>query len=287
LDLIFYGEEPYDLMMQLVRNIKQFFVERWLIVRTSIVHTFQQDTAYSVNNLMSAFSTVTFAISMLIFIDVIYGQTNTIAEYNRNEMLFFVLITQVAGMFIFSMLNVDKTIEIIKNGELDLILLKPLPHLFYLSFRRIKTIGVVKDVAPNLLVIALSINWQILPFSVENIIVGSVIFLLGFITYQAFMFILLMPVFWLGESTQIVAVGNRIYMNSASKIPWEGFTEALKLLFVLALPTIIITGMSTSVMLNKSNPFIMLLIALISVIVFSVLKIIIWKKALRNYTSAS
>ncbi|MEK9167508.1 MAG: hypothetical protein AAB613_02100, partial [Patescibacteria group bacterium] len=64
------------------------FSDRLNVLRINVVNTFRYDTAYFWTNIFSVLSAVTYALTYLLFIGVIYGKVQTVAGYNHNEILF-------------------------------------------------------------------------------------------------------------------------------------------------------------------------------------------------------
>jgi len=97
-------------------------------------------------------------------------------------------------------------------------------------------------------------------------------------------FLLAVPAFWLGESNELYSLSWSLYDN---EIPLEGFSKSVRILLTVILPIMFMTSVSTSVMLQKSSAIMMLGSSLAVAGVFLIIKIAVWKIALRHYSSAS
>jgi len=130
-------------------------------------------------------------------------------------------------------------------------------------------------------------NWQSLNISISTAIIGVGVWILGLIALQALQVISALPVFWFGESENILDLTTSGVTASGNMIPLEGYSQSLQWILGTIIPMLIATGFTTSVLLGKSNPLFLLSWAIIVTSVFVILRNVAWKFALRHYTSAS
>jgi ABC-2 type transport system permease protein len=265
---------------------KNAFLERVAILKINIRNSYLQETAYFGNNWASVLSTVLYTATYLLFVNVIFSNVQLLAGYNKNEMLFLTLMGQLNyyTLATISLPNADKMIEDVNRGNLDLILVRPVPSLFYVSLRDINLLGFFKVAAIPLLFIASTMDWSALSFSSTTVLLGAVSFIFGIIAGDAVKFLLSLPVFWQGEAQEL---STFIYPLTSGNFPWEGLGTGMKIGFGVILPTLISISIASSVFLSKSDPYTLTGWAIAVGSLFLWLKITTWKYALRNYTSAS
>jgi ABC-2 type transport system permease protein len=269
--------------------MKNFILDRWNLLKAAFVFTFQKETAYWANNWGSVLSTTFYTLAMLVFINVLYAKVKLVAGYDKNDMLLFFLVGQAAFYtnYGLSVLNLQDFIQEVNRGDLDLILTKPLPALFYITFKRIRVFSVLRDGIPPTLAIIFSINWSVFHPSFLTLFEGFVVFICGLIALHSLEFLAMLPVFWLGESKSILKGVLDLYGNTGGMLPLEGFGQQMRLTLTSILPVLIPTGFTTSVLLGKSEvlPLLLwsLLIAGIGILTINLM----WNVAIRNYTSAS
>lgn len=258
---------------------------RYSLIKASIVNTFWEQTAYFGNNLGSVFSTIFYSASTLLFINILYSNVDTFAGYSEQQMIFLILIAQTHFYLTmtWSHYNTVSMMEEVRNGNLDLLLTKPVPSLFYVSTKKISILNRIQDGLPNIIILAAIIKWGSL--NVVNIPTGILIFLLGNIAHHCFRFLFALPVFWYGESKQIFSISGSLHDNK--DLPLEGFSPTLRNIFTTIIPTLLAAQLSVSVMLGKSNPANALLLTSLVTAIFLVLKTVGWRLALRSYSSAS
>lgn len=268
---------------------KKLITIRFDLLKANLWFTFQQEITYVGNNWAGLASTTFYTISMLLFLKIIYSNVKVFAGYSYQEMLFFFLMAQFTFYlnWTFTQRNIYDFINDVNNGNLDIVLTKPVPALFYLFTRSINLFSLVKEGLPPTLAVTIFINWHALNFSPLFLLIGLTIFLLGLWILHVLAFISALPVFWLGESTSIVDLTLQMGAGNGTLIPYEGYNNSLKFLLGVIMPVLITTQFSTSAMLNKSNPYFLLIWAFVIAVIFTILRKILWKIAIKNYTSAS
>ncbi len=270
-------------------EFKDGLTERLTLLRAGIVFTAQRELAYAGNNWASVLSTTFFTFSILIFVKIIYSNVQSIAGYSYNEMLVYFFIYQLTyyGNYVMTVRNLFDLIPDVNKGNLDMVLVKPVPSLFYLMSRSISIVSIITDAIPPTLAIIFSINWSVIEFSFTGIIIGFVVWIFGLIALNSFQILAALPVFWFGESQNILDLANNIAAGGGTMIPREGYSPTLRVLLGTIIPAIIAGGFTTSIVLNKANPFSLLAWAGAVAIISTFIKNMAWNYALRHYSSAS
>lgn len=268
---------------------KHFFSQRLSIFQASCLFAFRKEVAYAGNNWAAVISTTAYTLSMLLFVNIIFANTKQIAGYSHNEMLFFFLMAQLTYYtnWQFSLVNIYELITDVNKGNLDMVLTKPVPVLFYLTSRNIGFFRSFVDGFPPTVAILVSIHWSALAIHPTNLIYGIFIFMFGSITLYVFQFLAALPVFWLGESENIVDLAGFIGAGSGSMIPLEGFSRHLQFTFGTLIPVLIAGAFSTSAILGKTNAQFLFLWAFAVTLVAIFIRKLAWNIAIKNYTSAS
>jgi len=234
-------------------------------------------------------STLFYIIATILFVDILYANVDFIASYSRAEMLLYIFIGQVGYYTLWgtSYSAIDALINDVRKGDLDLVLLKPLPALFYLETRKIHLIRTFRDAIVPTLVLITVVPWSELSFDPISVITGFCIIVIGLFCLHIYMLLFSLPVFWIGESQNLFGLAWTIYTFTDGRIPYEGFGSTLKVIFSVGLPLLWTTGVSTSVILGKSDALTMLLAGTAVLIMFIMIRSWAWKKAMLAYSSAS
>jgi ABC-2 type transport system permease protein len=273
--------------MKLV-EYKKAISKRSSILLANIKFTYQIETAFHVNNWANVLSTCFYTLSMILFINVLYSNVKLVAGYSKDEMLLFMFIGQ-AGYYLSWLIhsNLEELIFDVNKGRLDMLLIRPVPSLFYVTFKKVRLFSIIRDCLPPMIVLAFAINWTKLPLSVDTFLGGFFVTLLGIICVHVVHFFATIPVFWLGESRNILNFSQEFEYNLGKVIPFEGFNKNFQLFFVAIIPVMISAGLATSVILGKTPAIPAIIISLIVTCLSLVMRQLVWKMALQRYTSAS
>jgi len=257
------------------------------ILRINIVNTWQLETAYFSNGWGNVLSTVAYTLTFIIFISVIFANVHTMAGYTRDQMLFLALVGQVVFYTSYAWIwnNLERMVGDVNRGSFDLLLVKPLPALFYTTTRNISLLPQLRDGLPSLFFMALAIHWPSLSITWFGVIAGLCIIILGELAVNAVAFLFALPVFWTGQAEN--SLNLAVVLFSVTAPPYEGVPEPLRISLIYLIPVLIPATLTTAVMLGKTNALVGLLLAASATAILVTVKITIWKLAIRNYTSAS
>lgn len=266
--------------------MKQWVSERLFLLRSSLRYSIRLETAYFFNNWASVFSSVAFTIAYILFIDVLFRNVPTFAGYARAEMLFFMLVSQMTfyAMWIWSINNVQIIEQDIRSGAFDLLLLKPLPLLFYAHTRIIRIVRFLRDSPPALVVIGFAVPWSALTFRMENVLAAATLFLIGQLALNAVQSILILPAFWVPGARVLSNIPDDVFDK---QIPAEALPRWFALLFVVLVPVLIASAFTAQVALGRFDPLLALAVGAGSTALILWIRSRLWAWALRSYTSAS
>ncbi len=250
----------------------------------------RESLAYSLNNWGNFLSMIIYMATYLIFLDVLFGRVKTIAGYGYAEMLFFTLIIQINFylLFIITQANTERLDQSINTGELDLWLVKPVPALWFVTFRKINIGELVFSALPATvpLLLILSGKWSSFHMPFEGVVAGILCILLGQLIIHCFVFIIAMTAFFTGEGKSARNVSVELTMFGDT-IPFEGYPKLLKYIGFTIVPFIVQTALAVSYFLGKSTNYYYLIYVFGLAVFFLWLKTAAWKFALRHYSSAS
>lgn len=254
----------------------------WACLRNS----YEIDTAYFGNNWGRLVATFGYTATYIAFINVVYANVHTLAGYTKNDMYIFLVISQIFyyTMTMWSDNNIEELGYDVNLGNLDLLLTKPAPALFYASIKKLDLFDTWIAGAPPLIVLALLVDWANTPFSTTNLLGAMIIFISGQMAINVFQFLLILPVFWYGEANNVFSLH---YPFVSLETPYEAFPGWLRLSLSTAVPVLLGAGLTTSVLLGKTPVWPAVGLAVSVGTLFLFIKSWAWQWALRNYSSAS
>lgn len=262
---------------------------RLKILEVNTLFSFRESLAYSLNNWGGLASTITYMVSYLVFVSAIYGRVSSIAGYTYSQVLLFTFVAQMNFYltWVWNIINIEKLGQDIKSGKLDLILSKPLPALWYVTFQKVNLSMLVFEMWPATIpLLYLLFKNADFTFTLTGVIFSVLTFILGQIGIHCFAFIISLLAFWTGESKGLVGLSYQISFFGDA-IPLEAYPNSVKILGLTAVPFLVHTALATSYLLNKTTNPLWLLLVLITSAALILIKVKAWNFALRHYTSAS
>jgi len=271
-------------------DFKKAIKMRWKIITSCTIFGLRESLAYSLNNWGNLLSMVVYMTTYLIFLDILFGRVKMIAGYGYAEMLFFTLIIQINFylLFVLTQANTERLDESINTGELDLWLVKPVPALWFVTFRKINLGELLFSAFPATipLLIILSGKWSSLDMPLGGVFAGIACVLLGQIIIHCFVFIIAMTAFFTGEGKNARNMGVEL-STFGDTIPFEGYPKFMKYIGLTIIPFMIQTALAVSFFLGKNTNYHYLIYIFGLAVFFLWLKTTAWKFSLRHYSSAS
>lgn len=262
-------------------KLRKYFLLYIAFFRTS----FQADIEYRVNFIMRIITDIFWFLAQIILFEVIYRYVDQLGSWNVDQTRVFLGVLFIVDglyMVLFSN-NMDQLSEKIRNGQLDLLLTKPVDSLFMLCLQKVNVLVIFNfTFAVGWLVWALSR----LPgeFNYFHLVQFLVLIPCGvFVVFACRFFFSAISIFYTATENlqyvwfQLYKLGTR---PDTIYFPW------LRVLLWTVLPVGMIASVPSRALLGEINPllfiwsFIMFGLSFISLRVF-------WRYALKNYSSAS
>ncbi len=262
---------------------------RWVVLKANTMFTMKESLAYSLNNWGGLASTVVYMLTYLIFLSAIFGKVKLVAGYNYGEILFMTLVGQFNFYlsWIWSVTNIDRLGEDVKSGRLDLILTKPLPALWQVTFQKVNLFMLLFEMWPATIPLIYLVfkngNYVI---SLRGFLLGIVVFVTGHIAIHCFQFVIGLAVFWLGDYGGANGLSYQIAFFGTS-IPFEAYPKVFMSLGLTVAPFLLHTALTTSILLGKTTDIRFVWLSVVVMVAFLIIKNKAWKLALRQYSSAS
>lgn len=264
------------------RGWRRYWSIYLLLWRNSIV----REMSFKSNFLMWIVVEMLWFSLQLIFVDVLYRQTDHIASWTKWE----VVLLMGASHFIqqiFSALFLSNCVQLsehIRSGKMDFMLLLPVNTRFLISLRQVDLGGFV-NAGTGLVIMGYAASrlhwvptlWQVAVFF--GLVLSSVLI------HYSLMLLLTSVSFWTVRAQGIVWGYYNLF--SLARLPDEAFRGFFKAFFTFALPMLLVSNVPVKWLLQRLNsPWEMGLLILVSCWCFF-LSEMGWRFALRHYTSAS
>jgi ABC-2 type transport system permease protein len=226
---------------------------------------------------------------LLIFYRVVFKQTRVVADWTEWEYLFFVGCHYALGGIIetFFLDNCNSFADLIRSGDLDFYLLKPIDEQFLVTCRTIDwATGPNVLLGATVMVIALfQVNWV---FDPARVAAFFGMFGCGVALAYSFMLLLMSTSVWLVRNQSLYELWW--LFTSLMRYPreiWRGpWAAPLGWFFTFIIPAMLVVSVPASTMVKVFEPRVMAFTAAVTVfLLFASRKF--FRFALRKYCSAS
>jgi ABC-2 type transport system permease protein len=247
------------------------------------------EMAFRGNYLLKVFVEVLWLGLLLLFYNTIYGRTSAVGGWTKPEYLFFLgCYTALEGLLeTFVLGNCSEFAELVRTGELDIILLRPIDEQFLVSFRRIEWSSM-----PNVVLGAGLMIYGLIEQSWSFDILRLAGFAIGFTCAAAMAYSFLIML----SATAVWMVRNQsLYelwwlFTSLMRYPREIFSGSwaapLGKIFTFVIPVLLVINVPARTMVKVFEPEMLLfMVAVAAGLVW--LSRRLFKRALMSYRSAS
>ncbi len=244
---------------------------------------FVQALEFRVHFFLLIFMDLAFYISSLASVHIIFDHVSQIGGWNREQFLFFTTVMLCINQLTMSFISESfwRFPVLLRTGELDFYLLKPIGSIFTVFFRFIRPGSMVNVLftGSTLIYFGLQIDlswysWVLLPFLI----------VMGFILQNSIELVITCSMFWMLEGTGI----NFLRMELQQLARWPDFIYSAfvyRFLSVL-LPILLIGSAPVRFLFNYGDFFPMIGMAAAILVFWGILGVS-WSAGLKAYESAS
>jgi ABC-2 type transport system permease protein len=218
---------------------------------------------------------------------VIYSNVDSIGGWEYGEMLFLIgLSIIVSELFVGAIWvwNLQKLPYLIKRGELDLFLTKPVDSQFWFTLGKPYISSGISTISGLGLIIYTLVNYEF-TFAVIDVIGFGISFIIGFVCLYALLVIVASLTFIFINSGSLTNIGFSLSTRFLDK-PFTIYRGFLKWFMLLGLPVLYVSSLSSYMLFRGVNWIYLLLGAIVSLL-FLMLSRVVWKYGLSQYTSAT
>lgn len=172
----------------------------------------------------------------------------------------------------------------VRDGSLDMLLTKPVNTQFLVTLRKLDFGMPIPDVLCGIVLIVYGWQQEGLPVAFANV-AGFVVFCMTgwFLTYCLFLIPELLS-FWFVSNNGLQALSSAVF--DFNNTPMNLYPKWLQRIGIFLLPVFLITNLPTLFVMGALSP-VMIAWGLIAPVLVFLLQRILWRRAMRRYTSAS
>lgn len=257
------------------------FIKIWLV---QLKNNWVREAVYRTNFLMAIVVDFVWMCVELALFSVIYSNTPTLVGWSKDQVYFFlgIFFASDALFTTFFQRNYWNFSDLVNRGDLDILLTKPV-HPLFLALTRWMNLTSIFNVALGLVIAA--------KFAGPAGFVGGIHWLelglwliLGLLTQILVRFTFSIWVFWTERSFALSRLYYQLFAFATK--PDSFYPTAIRFFIMTALPFAFIGSVPARALLHGLQPseYIHLVTVLTA---FLVLDIVLWKKGLKRYQSAS
>jgi ABC-2 type transport system permease protein len=262
-------------------ELKKHLVIYFLFIKFSVMAQME----YRFNFIGNMAMEVGYLFVKLSYAVVVYRSGVKINGLSPDEILLFIgtfiTLTVYAGLF---MINNFSLRSKIKDGDLDVLLTKPVSLQFMVTLRQADLTIFGVDFVAGLIVVAIA--WQRLGIAVSFYTVGGYAGFLVISSLVSYSLFLLPQIFsfWLLNTSAIAEITDSFW--DFNNMPMDIYNRWIRQIGVFVLPIFVITNFPPMFVLNKMPPVYLVWSVVLPIILFAVVRMV-WKQGLKSYASAS
>lgn len=255
------------------------------IYKQFVKNGFAYFTAYRTDSFFNLLINAFWIGMIFLIIEVIFGQTNTIFGWSKQEVyllsMIWVLIDEISVLFFAD--NLAQISNLVANGTLDILLTKPLNSLFAVTFRYFLFRAIYRIIMESSIVVWILLTYHF-NFIAVNIGLGIILSFSALAVNYAVRLIINTFSFWFIRIENINSAFGAI--NVIGKYPIEVFPKTLRVLVLTAMPIAFQAYIPTAAITGRWSFYATIYaIVFASVLLFVAIKF--WNFAIKRYSSAS
>ncbi|WP_422927123.1 ABC transporter permease [Singulisphaera sp. PoT] len=252
-------------------------------------YTISRELAFRGNFLVKVSVEVIWLGILLAFYRTVFARTKMVAGWPEEQYLFFVGCFFALNGIIetFFLENCNDFAELVRTGDLDFLLLRPIDEQFLITCRKIDW-GTAPNVLMGMAVMGISLfqmNWQ---FDLVRVLAFLVTFFCGVLIAYCFMLMLTALSVWMVRNQTLMEMWW--LFASLARYPKEIFAgtwaEPIGFFFTFILPILLVANVPSNALVRVLDPGMILFTVVATVVVFWLSRRFFYY-ALRSYRSAS
>jgi ABC-2 type transport system permease protein len=247
------------------------------------------EMAFRGNFLIKVFVELLWLGMLLLFNFTVFQHTTSIADWNLNEYLFFVGVYFAMGGVLEALFldNCNQFADLIRSGDLDFFLLKPIDEQFLISCKQVDW-SCVPNVLMGFMVMGYALwagDWRIDPWRVVGFIL---LFSSGVALAYGFLLLLMSASVWMMRNQSLYEMWW--LFTTLMRYPREIFqgrwASPTGYFFFFVVPIMMVTNVPARVMVKTLDPWIAAYAVAASVLVILASRVV-FRWAMQRYRSAS
>ena len=250
--------------------------------RTGLV----REMGFQINFFLWLFVELLWFALQLGFNAVLYQHTNSIGDWTKWQVVMLIgtshFIQQLFQAFFLT--NCMQVADLVHSGKMDFMLLFPANTRFLVSLRHVDLGGFVSAASGLAVLVYAAIQLQ-LDVTFGQVLGFGMLCLAGVLIHYSLMFLMGTISFWTVRAQGLVMAYYNLF--SITRIPDTAFRGSARAVFTLGLPLLVVASVPVKVLTGALSSPAEILVLLAMAAVSFLLSSLVWRVALRRYSSAS
>ncbi len=250
--------------------------------RTGLV----REMGFQINFFLWLFVELLWFALQLGFNAVLYQHTDSIGDWTKWQVVMLIgtshFIQQLFQAFFLT--NCMQVADLVHSGKMDFMLLFPANTRFLVSLRHVDLGGFVSAASGLAVLVYAAIQLQ-LDVTFGQVLGFGMLCLAGVLIHYSLMFLMGTISFWTVRAQGLVMAYYNLF--SITRIPDTAFRGSARAVFTLGLPLLVVASVPVKVLTGALSSPAEILVLLAMAAVSFLLSSLVWRVALRRYSSAS
>ncbi|CAH1191939.1 MULTISPECIES: ABC transporter permease [Paenibacillus] len=251
-----------------------------------IKNCFIAQMEYRTNFILGIAVELAYLFAKLLYVVVVYETDLHIGSITPDGILMFVgtytIMTGLySGLFFPNFVRIP---EYIRNGTLDLLMVKPISLQFLVSLRYIDLGMPIPNFFAGGTMVVISWNALSIPVTAWNLLAFSLYLGTALIITYCLMFIPALLSFWLVNTGGLAGIFYSIW--DANNMPMPIYSRFIQRVGVYVLPFLVITNFAPMMVMDQLTPALAVWGVTVPIVLLLIVRFV-WSRAIRSYNSAS
>ena len=244
-----------------------------------------EELQYRANFVASVLGTVFYMATALLTLSLFFRHTSQLGGWGYWEIVVLLGVFNALTGVIEAVLRpgIGQLAGEVRNGELDLVLVKPVDAQGFVSFRRLD-IWRFADVVLGLALAGYALHRLHHVPSIAQLAAFALTLVAAAVVVYAIWVLLMSLAFWFVTVENIAVLFDAMF--EGARYPVSAYPGALRFLFVYLIPIAWTTTVPASALTGRLRPALALVAVLVAAVTFALARAV-WRVALRRYAGAS
>jgi ABC-2 type transport system permease protein len=245
-----------------------------------------REMSFQINFLIWIFVELLWFALQLSFNSVIYLHTDSIGSWTKWEVVLLIgashFIQQLFQAFF--LVNCAQLSDLVHTGKMDFMMLLPVNTRFLVSLRYVDLSGFVGAASGLAVMIYALRQLQVMP-TLGQVALFGLLCSGAILVHYSLMFLMATISFWTVRAQGLVMAYYNLF--SVARMPDAAFRGTGRVVFTFVLPMLLVVNVPVKALLAKLSSVSEVVLLLATCVCFLLVSTLLWRLALRQYSSAS